>query len=53
MLLLVDPQLEEKTEARTALQSCIVNLLEADAAPAVRIATVCQYAVLSLHKSSC
>ncbi|KAH0333816.1 hypothetical protein KCU81_g9694, partial [Aureobasidium melanogenum] len=40
MLLLVDPQLEEKTEARTALQSCIVNLLEADAAPAVRIATV-------------
>lgn len=45
MLLLVDPQLEEKLETRLGLQSCIVNLLEADAAPAVQITTVCLYAI--------
>ncbi|KAH0208579.1 hypothetical protein KCU86_g7973, partial [Aureobasidium melanogenum] len=40
MLLLVDPQLEEKLETRLGLQSCIVNLLEADAVSAVQITTV-------------
>lgn len=45
MLLLVDPQLEEKLETRLLLQSCIVNLLEADVTPAIQVATVCLYPI--------
>ncbi|KAK6001066.1 hypothetical protein QM012_003149 [Aureobasidium pullulans] len=40
MLLLVDPQLEQRLETRLALQNCIVNLLEADTAPSVQITTI-------------
>lgn len=43
MLLLVDPQLEERFETRLVLQNCIVNLLEADAIPAVQVTTVCLF----------
>ena len=41
MLLLVDPQVEQKLDAQLALQSCIANLLEADSAPFARTTTVC------------
>ncbi|KAI4723977.1 hypothetical protein E4T49_08295 [Aureobasidium sp. EXF-10728] len=39
MLLLVDPQLEQKAEIQLALQSCIANLLEADLTPSVQSTT--------------
>lgn len=41
MLLLVDPQVEQKLDVQLALQNCIANLLEADSAPHVRATTVC------------
>ncbi|CAD0111097.1 unnamed protein product [Aureobasidium uvarum] len=40
MLLLVDPQLEQKAETQLALQSCIANLLEADLTPSIQMTTV-------------
>ena len=45
MLLLVDPQIEQKLDTQLALQNCIANLLEADPAPHIQATTVCLYPI--------
>lgn len=47
MLLLVDPQVEQKLDAQLALQSCIADLLEADSGSHIRATTVCLYSTHS------